>query len=202
MKTLQKSFIALMMIISTISASATVWNVGNSGFNFSPATITINLGDTVIFNLAGNHNAIEVSQATWNSNGNTSNGGFSMPFGGGTFIPNQVKTYYYVCSPHASSGMKGQIIVNSSTGLPFEPSLTSVLTASPNPANSSTVIRFGKLNNLSNQLNVFDITGKLVWEENNITNGHMLDLSPYRKGVYFVELRTNDFRRTIKLVVQ
>ena len=88
------------------------FTVVNAGFTFSPATLNVNAGDTITFSLAGIHNVVEVDQATWNANGNTSNGGFTLPFGGGTLVLIDPGTYYYVCQPHASQGMKGMIIVH------------------------------------------------------------------------------------------
>jgi plastocyanin len=99
-------------MISTPATQATTYTVINSGFTFSPASLTISVGDTVVFSLAGSHNTVEVSQATWNANGNTPlSGGFSTPFGGGTVIFSTAGSHYYVCSPHASGGMKGVINV-------------------------------------------------------------------------------------------
>jgi len=86
--------------------------VTNAGFAFSPSLLTINAGDTVRWTINSIHNVVEVSQATWNANGNTSNGGFSLPFGGGTHTFSTPGTYYYVCEPHASGGMKGRVIVD------------------------------------------------------------------------------------------
>jgi len=86
--------------------------VNSAGFSFSPSTLTIRVGDTVNFALTGIHNAVEVSKATWDANGSTSNGGFSVPFGGGSQTFTQPGTYYYVCTAHAAMGMKGTIIVN------------------------------------------------------------------------------------------
>jgi len=87
--------------------------VTNDGFSFSPDQITINAGDTVEFVLNGIHNAVEVSETTWNANGTLSNGGFALPLGGGEVTLNEPGTYYYVCQPHVGAfGMKGRIIVN------------------------------------------------------------------------------------------
>ena len=85
--------------------------VTNSGFTFTPSLLTVNAGDTVRFQLDSIHNAVEVSQATWDANGNTSNGGFAVDFGGGDVVFNTPGTYYYVCTVHASMGMKGRIVV-------------------------------------------------------------------------------------------
>lgn len=106
----------LCALCLTVAAGATTHTISNSGTSFSPATLSINLGDTVVFSLDPSHNAVEVSQATWNSNGNTPlSGGFSVSFGGGTVVLTATGTYYYVCSPHASLGMKGTITVTSTT---------------------------------------------------------------------------------------
>ena len=86
--------------------------ITNAGFSFSPADVTINVGDSVQWQLAGIHDVVEVTQNTWNANGNTPKvGGFSTGFGGGTVTFNTPGTYFYVCSPHASIGMKGKITV-------------------------------------------------------------------------------------------
>ncbi|MCX6232659.1 MAG: plastocyanin/azurin family copper-binding protein, partial [Bacteroidetes bacterium] len=121
MKTKILLFLSLLLI--NLSSYSTVWTVSNSGTTFTPATITINLGDTVVFTLDPSHDVLEVSQSTWNADGNTAlSGGFSVAYGGGTLLPAQltVGTHYYVCEPHASMGMKGIIIVQSCTA-PTQP---------------------------------------------------------------------------------
>ena len=104
-------------IISTIptinvpAAPKTV-TVATTGFTFTPATVTIRAGDTVNFSITSIHSALEVSKATWDANGNTSNGGFNIPFGGGSHTFSRPGIYYYVCGAHFAMGMKGTIIVN------------------------------------------------------------------------------------------
>ncbi|MAT39452.1 MAG: hypothetical protein CL946_07590 [Ectothiorhodospiraceae bacterium] len=105
-----------LLLVGAQSGFATTHIITNSGFTFSPDDITINVGDTVTWNIGGAHNVVEVSQATWNSNGNTPlSGGFSHGFGGGTTVFSTAGTHWYVCSPHASSGMKGKITVVQTT---------------------------------------------------------------------------------------
>ncbi len=83
------------------------------GMTFSPDTIVCDVGDTINFILGSSHNAVEVSDSTWLAGGNTSNGGFSFGYGAaGVFIPEECHTFYYVCQPHASSGMKGVIVAH------------------------------------------------------------------------------------------
>ncbi len=119
--------ISLLLLFSTIEVHATKWTITVVGASFSPSTITITSGDSVLFSISTAHNAVEVSQATWNANGNTSlSGGFSTPFGGGLVLPSNltVGTHYYVCAPHASIGMKGIIIVQACS-VPAQPTAIS-----------------------------------------------------------------------------
>lgn len=100
----------------TFSLQATTHTVTTPGLNFSPASLTISLGDTINFAIGTSHNVVEVDLTTWSSNGNTPlPGGFSLPFGGGLLILQSVGSYYYVCSPHASLGMKGMITVENTS---------------------------------------------------------------------------------------
>ncbi len=95
-----------------LNARATQHTVTNSGFNFVPENLVVELGDTIIFDIGGTHNAVEVSKETYDNRGTTSNGGFGVGFGGGTIIVDEVKTYYYVCTPHVTLDMVGTIVVN------------------------------------------------------------------------------------------
>ena len=102
-------FLIMVLAIPCTSFSKT-HTITNSGFTFSPSTLTVNVGDTVNFVLENIHNARQVDQSTWDANGNTSNGGFDTPDGGGMVVLNQVGTVYYVCKYHASLGMKGTML--------------------------------------------------------------------------------------------
>jgi plastocyanin len=78
---------------------------------FSPSELSINLGDTVYFENLSTHNAVEVSEETYNSYGTASNGGFEL-YSDGYVVFEEVGTHYYVCTPHVQMGMKGKIIIN------------------------------------------------------------------------------------------
>lgn len=79
---------------------------------FQPATLNCSLGDTVFFDLGGSHNAIEVSEANYNTNEPIPiENGFEFGYGESSFfIPLEAKTYYYVCVPHLPE-MKAKIVV-------------------------------------------------------------------------------------------
>jgi plastocyanin len=84
-------------------------------FHFVPDTLYVMVGDTVNFDLEPIHNVVEVSQQTWIDGGTTSNGGFQLGFGSGSVVITEEKTYYYVCQPHVTLGMKGIIIAEAAS---------------------------------------------------------------------------------------
>jgi len=191
----------LALLATTSSSYSTTHTITNSGFTFSPSSITIDLGDTVKFVLGSIHNAREVSQATWDVNGTTSNGGFDLPFGGGTVVLTQTGTHFYVCTPHASGGMKGSITVNSTTDVKsMSGSIQDhfiLMQNFPNPFNPSTTISFNIPTPLFVSLKVFDCIGK---EVATISSGVMpagrhninWNAAELPSGVYFYRIQAGD----------
>jgi plastocyanin len=105
------TLVVLFFPFISIAQSPTSHNVDASDYNvFSPSDLTINLGDTVYFENLGSHNAVEVSEETYNSDGTASNGGFEL-YSDGYIVFEEVGTHYYVCTPHVLMGMKGTITV-------------------------------------------------------------------------------------------
>ena len=131
--------ISLSFLTFTTGFSQTITN---SGLTFNPDTLQVTIGDNISFNISASHNAVEVSETTFNNNGSTSNNGFNIPYGGGSWTADSIKTYYYVCQPHASMGMKGVIISNP-------------LTCDPYNLNTQTIL---------------DTTATITWESLNATN--------------------------------
>jgi plastocyanin len=195
--------------VSSSSFSAT-YTVTNSGFTFSPSAVTINLGDTVIFSLASIHTAEEVTQATWNANGNSSNGGFFTSLGGGTVVPSHTGTYYYVCSIHYYMGMKGTITVTSATGVPNQlqtiPHELSLTQNYPNPFNPTTTISFSLPQATHVSLTIYNLIGQeaeILVDEDRPTGNYSVvwNSGNLASGVYFYRLQTGTTILTKKLVL-
>jgi len=85
----------------------------NGSLDFTPEDLVIAVGDTVRFEMSSSHNAVEVSQATYESGGLTPlDGGFNIGFGQtGEVVFSEVGVHYFVCQPHAGRGMVGTIRV-------------------------------------------------------------------------------------------
>ena len=188
-----------------ITAFATTWTVVNDGFSFSPATLTITEGDTVIFDLQTEHNSVEVSETTWNSNGTTPlSGGWVLPFGGGMVLPADLTEgmHWYVCQPHASGGMKGIIIVQGTTSTD-ESQPTASFTVSPNP--SSGLISFSTNTSDRNSLvEIFDMNGVRVYTGEHQPDKPLrtIDLSNEAKGLYLIRYYSDKGVLTRKLLLQ
>jgi len=200
---MKTKFLLLLLLLPVIvPAYSITWQVTNSGFSFTPATVTIHLGDNVNFTLDANHNAVEVSSATWNANGATSNGGFSADFGGGLVAASLLTlgTHYYVCQPHASLGMKAKIVVLATTAV-AETQMPLNITLAPNPASSFIRITANENNLIGSDYALFDrlgrqmLTGKLT---DQVTSVAVDKLS---SGLYFMRIvarNTETFKVMIK----
>lgn len=197
---MKKSILLLMFLLMTsLTGFCTTWNITDNGFTFSPSSITIAVGDDVSFVLGSIHDAREVSQTTWNSNGTLAlSGGFQTPFGGGLVSSAKLTagTHYYVCTNHASMGMKGIIIV-SSLGLP-ENNLQSSIILFPNPSTDLITIKsneslLGLGYTFSDGLGRQVLTGQL--DDIAVT----VDLTQLIQGVYFLQIGAEK-RQTYKVL--
>ncbi|MCX6292082.1 MAG: T9SS type A sorting domain-containing protein [Bacteroidetes bacterium] len=190
----------LLFNLKGITGFATIHNIINSGFTFSPDSVSAHLGDTVAFTLSSFHSAIEVSQATWNINGNTSNGGFQTPNGGGMIILNQVKTYYYVCGIHFASGMKGRIFVTNPTGINDSSNNSLELDVFPNPCSDRIHIRSDFYPGKEKAIRLFSITGSCLIGEYRFPSDATIFLNEFPQGIYFIELTADD-KRIVKTII-
>jgi plastocyanin len=204
MKKLLLFFLSGMLVSAGFCATTTV---SNSGTSFTPQDITIALGDNVSFTLGITHDAVEVSQATWNANGNTPlSSGFAVPFGGGNVFTDKltVGIHYYVCEPHAAFGMKGTITVLDPTGIAANP-LKENISVYPNPSNGNFQLQ---LNNLPSgtklDMGIYTLKGQKVFaqpviRQQNTVNIETADLP---KGVYILRLNGMKENYCRKIVIE
>ena len=97
------AFFTLLLAIP--GARAATVNVSVVEFSFSPATVNINVGDTVVWSgLGGGHNVV-ADDGSFRSDGDV----FQHTF-------NSVGTFGYICEPHVSFGMTGTVIVGGGAG--------------------------------------------------------------------------------------
>lgn len=200
-----KNKILVVLLTISINGFSTVWTINNSGFTFSPATITISLGDTVNFVIGSTHNAREVSQATYNANGSTAlAGGFQTASGGGMVLPAQlgVGVHYYVCPPHVSMGMKAIITVQQSTSVVENESQATIF-ISPNPSSGQFKFNMEDFKLSRNcKIEIYNLEGSLIYNSIIINTKFNLDLSNQATGIYFVKIYDEKLVITKKIIIQ
>ncbi len=165
------------------SQAQTTHELTNAGTTFSPNVITMQPGDSIHLVLANPHTCTQVDQSTWEANGNTPNGGFNYPSGEHTFSLDVPGTYYYVCTPHAGMGMKGQIVVEDNTGVQEAADL-SALKVSPNPARDQVQISGYEP---GQTVQVLDLAGRKVMSATPSGDG-LIDISALKAGTYNISV--------------
>ncbi len=194
--------LVLLQIMINNQIKSKTWTVDNAGNTFVPADITIHEGDDVNFVLASSHDAREVSEATWNMNKNTPlPGGFQTPFGGGLVTSDKltVGTHWYVCSVHASSGMKGIIVVQPASGSDDQdPGELYQIQLYPNPVTDQLIIKANLTDN-THQFSLMDNSSKELmhgW----VNESTILDLNLLKPGVYILRFPITGTRRSVKIL--
>lgn len=194
--------IVFFFLLSSLSIASycTTWTINNSGDTFVPPTLTIALGDSVSFVLESIHKPVEVSQATWNANGNTPlPGGFDLPFGGGLVTPAQLGAgiHYYVCAVHATLGMKGTITVQNNAGISINP-LPVNISVFPNPARDLVTVKTDSGLNGSD-FTITDLAGKQFLDGKLVNESTPVDISQLVPGIYLIQV-TGQKKYSVKFI--
>jgi plastocyanin len=192
-----------MFLLGTVGF-CTRWTITNSGLTFSPATITIIVGDDVSFQLESIHNAVEVSLATWNANQISPVIGFSTPFGGGLVAASSlpVGTHYFICQNHGPLGMKGTIIVQAATGISDNSSRTDIAIY-PNPSGGKFVLDINSLQIEKNStLEISSIKGEIIYQTRLTIPKSDIDLRKQPKGIYLLKIFNGQTILTKKIIIE
>jgi len=210
---MKKILLASAFSIGLLATKATVHTITISGTTFTPATVAANVGDTVAWVITGIHTATEVSSTTWAANGNTPfpggpGGGFNYNASSTMSFSSWIKvmtpgTIYYVCSPHASMGMKGQINVSGTAGI-TEPNKELAFQVYPNPATNYINVNVSGSDENTATIEVINLLGSKVIDlggKQSLVNGvKRIDISALPKGVYFLNITADNRTRSIRFV--
>ncbi len=199
----------ILILISSLFASVIIaqTKVTTVGSSFSPATVTINQGESVEFTTTGNHSVREVLEATYNINGAASNGGFTVTTNTVQSVKfSTVGTFYYVCPPHASGGMKGTVTVLPVLGIQND-RIVSELSVSPNPTHGDAKLEFVTAKYCRVDVSILNTIGKKIdsvsFSKDFNPGKHSVNLntSELPQGLYFVEIVNNGIRTVQRLFV-
>lgn len=161
-----------------------------SGFSFNPQVLKVNVGDKITFNTGNSHPILQVSETTYNGNGNTAlPGGFSFSSGSGIITAGEPGSYYYVCANHFSSGMKGKIEISEVTSASASISFDGV-TLYPNPVLDE--IRIDNIPvNQTISFTVLDISGKELIKMSE-PEKNLISVKHLKKGLYILKIKLDD----------
>lgn len=192
-------FTLSLIILLFINGFSKTWTISNQGLTFTPASLTVDIGDSVRFTIGSSHDVVEVSKEMWEAGENSPlAGGFQLPFGGGLLLPEQLQAglHYYVCAPHAAMQMKGTILVLAPNGIPSN-SIQPV-SLYPNPATESIALRT-TIDLTGSAFYILDITGKQV-VQGILAQDMKISIHTLAQGVYFLQtgLQRKEILRFIK----
>jgi len=195
----------LAFLLPSMSQAQTLVDVQTSGTTFSPAAITIDVGDTVRWtNTGGSHN-VNGTQATYPANPES----FGNSVGTGWVFEHVFTipgSYTYQCDPHVELGMKGTVTVTgpSATADKTVPEKL-IKSVFPSPAATGQVtVELAKDPAPGTVLVVFDLNGTELARISSLTGRQAtLDTTGWAKGLYYFQLRSgNDAMETGSIVVQ
>ncbi len=179
---MMKHYITAFLLTFAITAQAqTTYELTNMGTTFDPPSINMVAGDSIHLVLPQPHTCTQVDEGTWMNNENTPNGGFNFPSGEQTFVLDVPGTYFYVCTPHANMGMKGQFIVSINMDVQERPN-EEIGQLYPDPASQYVTLAGIKA---GSSVVVYDLKGQIALQTT-VSSSSIMDVSGLNAGTYVV----------------
>jgi plastocyanin len=190
-----KLLLSVMAIFVFTMAGATTHTIQVANFSFTPNTLNAVVGDTVIWQwVSGTHTTTSLTvpsgAATWNA---------PMSSGSPTFqyVISTAGTYTYDCSIHPSV-MTGTITVTTNSTSIAEISANADIKIYPNPSMGQFEVTASKP---FKYVEIYDILGKVVYNQQVNADNTSVDISHEAKGVYLVALITDNETVIRKIVI-
>jgi len=190
----------ICLIINAGLYAQTTHTINTGGFYYNPSSLSINVGDSVIWiNDGGNHDVNgDISSLTSQPYNNPVT--FDSP---ATNIVGAIifgykftvsGTYNYDCSVygHASQGMVGVIIVDTILSIKQK---TNFINIYPNPTNENITISIDNFNG-NIQIEVYDLIGNKLQSTNETT----ISLQDCANGIYLLKVSYGDRVQEVKVI--
>jgi plastocyanin len=195
---MKKIFILFIVILVAFNSKATIHTiqVWNGYYQFLPANLTIQLGDTIQWTPLDSPSEMHTITST------------NIPASAATFdqiwqlpadtffqyIPQIGGIYEYECTPHVAMNMIGTITVEGETSAENENNTTTSLIY-PNPA--SNYIHFNALNTIE-EYTIHAANGAILLSGN---LEDKINISTFKNGMYFIKI-LGDKPKLIKIIKQ
>lgn len=201
----KEKFYALVALSACLffvqNLEAKVYTVAVSNYKYEPKELTIQVGDTVVWNNPDGHHNVNGNKSVYPSNPESFGNDVAMSW---TFryVFNTAGTYDYQCDPHTFFGMFGKVTVKDklSTGVELAQKLAESVRLYPNPARDFVDVAVPGSLGSAKMLKVYSITGSLVESKQVSANSFRYDVAHLRTGVYFVEIQTAKQKSVLKFV--
>ncbi|MBN1462707.1 MAG: T9SS type A sorting domain-containing protein [Paludibacteraceae bacterium] len=72
----------------------------------------------------------------------------------------------------------------------------------PNPASNNVTVDINTTNKIDLTLNIYSVTGKLITSYSFLQDKYQMDVSNLENGIYFVEIISNQWKKSQKLIIQ
>ncbi len=155
----RRSFLAAascsLATLGAAGAHAAVHDVVVNGFSFEPASLQIEVGDTVRWTYQSFHNVVQVNSFATACPQPTPGGFNSGPVGSNTtfqFTFSGAGEFFYICQAHCFSAMRGTV---------------TVLSECPGDTNGDRIVNFADLNTVLSQFGQGGAPGALAGDVNN-----------------------------------
>ena len=198
MKKIYQILILTTLLFISTSSMAAVHSVVVSNFQFTPASLSVNVGDTIVWTLGnGSHTTtsttIPQGADLWDSPINSNVQSF-------TYVITVAGTYDYICSPHVFAGQ----IVAINTGINSLDLYSNFNIFSLRPSIYNVSYSLARSGNI--KISVYDITGKSakILKSSYQTAGTYTsnyNFEDLKKGIYIFEMIIDKHRFTKRLVI-
>ncbi|MFN8206926.1 MAG: T9SS type A sorting domain-containing protein [Bacteroidales bacterium] len=205
---MKKTVTILTVLLISVGAFATNYTIAISGNTYSPAELTVKVGDQVTIKANGYHPLRQVDELTWAMNGSTAlSGGWGTTSTDYTFTVNSVGTIYFICTAHIHLSMKGKIIVEAATDVADVKAEKEQLTIFPSPAQTQASFTFNPEHNGLLTASIYNMTGQV---EKEIYREIVRSAEPVKvqfsvaelpSGIYFLVLSDEQQRYTRRFAV-
>ena len=175
---------------------------------YTPDSLTVQVGDSVIISANTFHPLVQVSQSSWESKVATPlAGGFGTHTTAYTFVATIPETIYYVCSAHVGVGMMGRIFVENTT--PVIEKITDAapkISISPNPVSTIGHIKLNQKMTGYVQVKIYSYSGEIIQEIStsgfDSADGSIpFDAGSMENGVYLLVISDEIQSSTVKFIV-
>ena len=198
MKKIYQTLILSALLFVSTSSIAVVHSVVVSNFQFTPASLSVNVGDTIVWTFGGGthtttSNTIPLGADAWDRPINSIVQSF-------TYVITVAGTYDYICTPHSFTGQ----IVAINTGIN---TLDLFSNFNIYALRSSTYnVSYSLTRSVNIKISVYDITGKSakILKSSYQSAGNYLstyNFEDLKKGIYIFEMIIDKHRFSKRLVI-